>query len=270
MPDAMIAPGDVWLVGAGPGDADLLTRKAEKLIRAASIVFYDALVGQGVLDLIPDHVERVPVGKRSGRHSKDQASINGLLLTAAQAGHSVVRLKGGDPGIFGRATEEIEHLTMHGISVGICPGITAASAAAAAAGASLTLRGGARALTLLTAHARAGEPLDIDWTRLADPQATLAIYMGKAAAGDVARALTAAGLRADTPAIVVENASLPSERIIRTRLDLLEIATGAIVTDGPAVLLIGAAMGISDSKTAFGVDSKDDPLGHAVRAVRAR
>jgi uroporphyrin-III C-methyltransferase len=244
MPDALIAPGTVWLVGAGPGDPDLLTRKAEKLIRAASIVFYDALVGRGVLDIIPGHIERISVGKRSGRHSKDQASINDLLLIAALDGHRVVRLKGGDPGIFGRATEEIEHLVTHGINVQICPGITAASAAAASAGLSLTLRGKARKLVFITAHARAGEALDLDWDTLADPQSTLAIYMGKAVADEVAASLIQAGLARDTPAMVVENASLPTERIVRARLDLLGVATGAAVTDGPALLIIGDAVGV--------------------------
>jgi uroporphyrin-III C-methyltransferase len=242
MPDTLIAAGEVWLVGAGPGDPDLLTRKAEKLIAAASIVFYDALVGQGVLELIPDYVARVSVGKRSGRHSKDQASINDMILAAAQNGHRVVRLKGGDPGIFGRATEEIEHLTAQGIAVRVCPGITAASAAAASAGLSLTLRGKARKLVFITAHARAGQALDLDWTTLADPQSTLAIYMGKAVADTVATTLIRAGLSPETPAMVVENASLPSERIVRSRLDLLGVATGAAVTDGPALLIIGEAV----------------------------
>jgi uroporphyrin-III C-methyltransferase len=110
MIEASFAPGTVWLVGAGPGDPDLLTRRAERLLRDADIVFYDALVGPGVLDLIPPHVERFSVGKRSGRHSRDQAAINDLLLEAARGGRRVVRLKGGDPSIFGRATEEIDHL----------------------------------------------------------------------------------------------------------------------------------------------------------------
>ncbi len=243
MPDALIAPGEVWLVGAGPGDPDLLTRKAEKLLRAASIVFYDALVGASVLDLTPDHIERVSVGKRSGRHSKDQQSINDLLLNAAREGHRVVRLKGGDPGIFGRAREEIEHLSAHGVRVHICPGITAASAAAASAGVSLTLRGKARKLVFITAHARAGKALDLDWATLADPASTLAIYMGKAVAGEIAVNLIRAGLACDTPALVVENASLPNERVVRSRLDLLGVATSAAVTDGPALLIIGEAVG---------------------------
>ena len=240
----LIPRGTVWLVGAGPGDPDLLTRKAEKLIAAADIVFYDALVGPGVLELIPTGVQCISVGKRAGRHSKDQASINDLLLAAARAGKRVVRLKGGDPAIFGRTAEEVAHLSAHGIAVRICPGITAASAAVASAGASLTLRGSARSLTFMTAHAREGETLDIDWQSLADPQTTLAVYMGKAAGGPLAKKLIAAGLACSTPALVVENASLPSERIVRTRLDLLAVATGAGITSGPAVLVIGNAVGL--------------------------
>ena len=161
MPD-VITPGEVWLVGAGPGDPDLLTRKAERLILAADVVFYDALVGPGVLDLIPAHVETVSVGKRSGRHSKSQAVIDALLVAAALDGKRVVRLKGGDPSIFGRSTEEIAALAAHGIRARICPGITSASAAVASAGVSLTLRGVARHLRFVTAHVRAGEPLDLD------------------------------------------------------------------------------------------------------------
>ncbi|MEZ5656497.1 MAG: uroporphyrinogen-III C-methyltransferase [Sphingobium sp.] len=236
----MIAPGTVWLVGAGPGDPDLLTRKAERLLHSASVVFYDALVGPGVLDLVPPHVRRVPVGKRSGRHSKAQESINDLLVAAAHAGERVVRLKGGDPSIFGRSTEEMAALREQGISVQVCPGITAASAAAASAGISLTLRGLARKLTFVTAHARAGEPLDLDWDALADPKATLAVYMGKAAARAVSNHLIRAGLRGDTPVMVAENVSLPEERVLHTRLDLLPIAAQAI-GDGPALLLIGEA-----------------------------
>lgn len=234
--------GSVWLVGAGPGDAELLTRKAERLIRAASVVFHDALVGPDILALVPQGTARVYVGKRSGRHSKDQASIDRLLVEAALAGERVVRLKGGDPSIFGRATEELEACRAAGVLAQVCPGITAASAAAASLGASLTLRGMARKLTLVTAHARAGEALDLDWTALADPEATVAIYMGKAAAALVSRQLIRAGLAPDTPVALVENASLPTERQFRTRLDLLPLAAASALGDGPAILLIGEAM----------------------------
>lgn len=235
-------PGMVWLVGAGPGDPELLTRKAERLIRAADVVFHDALVGPGVLDLASPRARLVYVGKRSGRHSKDQATIDRLIVEAALAGHRVVRLKGGDPAIFGRATEELEACRRAGVPVRICPGVSAASAAAADLGLSLTRRGCARGLTLVTAHARAGEALDLDWRALADPQTTLAIYMGKAAAGQVSARLIEAGLPRGTPVALVENASLPSGRRVVTRLDLLPLTARTVLADGPALILVGDAL----------------------------
>ena len=237
------APGTVWLVGAGPGDPDLLTRKAERLIAAADVVFHDALVGPGVLDLIPAGTERICVGKRSGRHSKDQATIDTLIADAARAGKRVARLKGGDPSIFGRSTEEIAACAAAGVPVRICPGITAASAAAASAGASLTLRGLARRLTFVTAHARAGELLDLDWRALAAPDATLAVYMGRAAAAEVGRSLIDAGLAPETPVLIAVNASLPDERLLHGSLSALAFLVDAISDSDPAVLLIGAAVG---------------------------
>ncbi|MEX6725422.1 uroporphyrinogen-III C-methyltransferase [Parapedomonas caeni] len=241
--------GMVWLVGAGPGDPELLTRKAERLIRAASLIFHDALVGAGVLALAAATARCISVGKRAGRHSRDQATIDRLIVEAALAGERVVRLKGGDPAIFGRATEELEACRDAGVMVAICPGITAASAAAASLGASLTLRGLARKLVLVTAHARAGETLDLDWHSLADPDATLAVYMGKAAAPDVSRQLINAGLPGETPVALVENASRDDERRFHTRLDLLPLAARTALGDGPALLLIGRALappGVTD------------------------
>lgn len=153
-----------------------------------------------------------------------------------------MRLKGGDPSIFGRATEELDACRAASVPVAICPGVTAASAAAAGLGRSLTLRGVARKLVLVTAHACAGEPLDLDWQSLSDPQATLAIYMGKAAAGEVARNLMAHGLPANTPVAIVESASLADETSVSTRLDLLPLAVRGCGGSGPALLLIGAAL----------------------------
>ncbi|WP_310535225.1 uroporphyrinogen-III C-methyltransferase [Novosphingobium sp.] len=240
-------PGDfpqgmIWLVGAGPGDPELLTRKAERLIKAASVIFYDALVGPDILALTDPSIRLVPVGKRSGRHSKDQQSIDRLIVQAALAGERVVRLKGGDPAIFGRAAEELNAARHAGVPVRICPGITAASAAAASLGTSLTLRGFARKLTYVTAHARAGEALTLDWAALADPDATLAVYMGKAAAGEIANSLIAAGLPSSTPVAMVENASLPDQLTLRTNLGLLALAARSALGDGPAILLIGEAL----------------------------
>lgn len=250
-------PGTVWLVGAGPGDPDLLTRKAERLIGRASVIFYDALVGKGVLALVPPGVRMVPVGKRSGRHSKDQKAIDALIVEAALAGERVVRLKGGDPAIFGRAAEELDACRSAGVAVRVCPGVTAASAAAAGLNLSLTLRGLARRLTFVTAHARAGEKLELDWQALADPQATLAIYMGKAAAPRVSAKLIAAGLPRSTPVVLVENASLPEVRHFATRLDLLPLAARTALGDGPAVILVGQAVAgagreASDAAAALG------------------
>ena len=240
---ADFAPGSVWLVGAGPGDPELLTRRAERLIAAADVLFHDALVAPAVLALARPGAWLVSVGKRSGRHSRDQREINDLLLAAARAGKRVVRLKGGDPSVFGRSAEEVSHLTRHRVAVRICPGVTAASAAAASGLASLTLRGLARRLTFVTAHVRQGEPLALDWRMLAAEQGTLAVYMGRAAAGEIARELIAAGLASDTPVMVAVNVSLPGERLIRGRLSALAFLVEAIGDDDPTVLLIGEAVG---------------------------
>jgi uroporphyrin-III C-methyltransferase len=234
--------GKVWLIGAGPGDPELLTRKAERLIARASIVFYDALVSDEILALAAPTARLVSVGKRSGRHSKAQGSINEQLATAAQAGERVVRLKGGDPSIFGRSAEEMDHLRQYGVPYAICPGITTASAAAANAGASLTLRGAARGITLLTAHVRAGEALNLDWATLAQPNATLGIYMGRAAAPDIARQLIKAGRAPDTPVLVAVNVSRVDERLIHGPLSALAFLVATISDDDPTLLLIGEAV----------------------------
>ena len=239
-------PGTVWLVGAGPGDPDLLTRKAERLLAQADIVFHDALVGEGVLALAPN-AALVSVGKRAGRHSKGQDQINDLMVLAALQGRKVVRLKGGDPSIFGRSAEELELLIAHDVPVRICPGITTASAAAASGLVSLTLRGLARKLTFVTAHARAGETLDLDWEALAQPDATLAIYMGRSAAPDIMRALIAAGRAPDTPVMIATNVSLPNENVVRGRLDALGFLVRAISEDAPTLILVGDAVGARES-----------------------
>lgn len=238
--------GMVWLVGAGPGDPELLTRKAERLIRAADMVFFDALVGEGVLALARPDARMISVGKRSGRHSKAQGDINELLLLAAKAGQRVVRLKGGDPSVFGRSAEEMEHLAKGGVVAKVCPGITTASAAAASAGASLTLRGSARGITYVTAHLRAGEPLKLDWATLASDSQTVGVYMGRAAAGEIARGLIAAGRDPETPVMVAVNVSRSDERLIRGKLSALAFLVATISDDDPTLLLIGEAVRAPD------------------------
>lgn len=271
--EPLIAPGEVWLVGAGPGDPDLLTRKAERLLREASVVFFDALVGEDILDLIPPAVRRVSVGKRSGRHSRDQDSINDLLVEAALAGEKVVRLKGGDPSVFGRSNEEMTALAEVGIVARICPGITTASAAAASAGISLSLRGVARRVQFVTAHARAGAPLSLDWARLADRDCTLAFYMGRSAAGEISRGLVAGGLPGATPVLIACDVSLPGEQLFHTRLDLLPIAIRAMAGDRPTLILVGE--GVRAAPAGFNAagqeasDTRDAGAAAGVSAERA-
>lgn len=202
---------------------------------------------RSLLDLVRGQVRLVSVGKRSGRHSKDQKTIDTLIVEAALAGERVVRLKGGDPSIFGRATEELHACRVASVPVRICPGVTAASAAAAGLGLSLTLPGLARRLTFVTAHTAKGQVVSLDWPALADPEATLAIYMGKAAAPQVAAGLLDAGLAADTPVAMVENASLDDESHVITRLDLLPLAARTALAKGPALILIGRALARPDS-----------------------
>ena len=255
------APGTVWLVGAGPGDPELLTMKAVRLIERADIVFYDALVGPGVLALIPARIERVGVGKRSGRHSKDQATIDALLVAAARAGKRVVRLKGGDPTLFARATEEMAALREVGFPVRICPGITAASAAAASAGMSLSLRGVARDVRFVTAHSRRGAALDIDWPSLARGGSTLAFYMGREAAGEIRRGLMQAGMPGEMPVMIACEVSGPGERRLVTRLDLLDLATKSFAADAPTLILVGAAVILAGSAPALPTDTSRAAYG---------
>ncbi|MEO1729729.1 MAG: uroporphyrinogen-III C-methyltransferase [Pseudomonadota bacterium] len=245
-------PASVWLVGAGPGDPELLTRKAERLLRAAEVVYYDALVSADILALIPAHSERHSVGKRAGRHSVPQPMICDTIVKAALSGKRVVRLKGGDPSIFGRANEELDACRANGIPVQICAGVTTASAAAASLGTSLTTRGLARRLTFVTAHTAKGQAPALDWAALADPQATIAVYMGKAAAASVSSGLISAGLSPETPVALIENVSLPEERIFTTTLALLPVSAKAALGKGPALILIGAVTdaGLTEARVA--------------------
>ena len=245
--------GSVWLVGAGPGDPELLTRKADRLLRAADVVYYDALVSPAILDLIPASIARHSVGKRAGRHSVPQPMICDTIVKAALSGQRVVRLKGGDPSIFGRANEELDACRENGIAVRVCAGVTTASAAAASLGTSLTTRGLARRLTFVTAHTAKGQAPALDWAALADPEATIAVYMGKAAAGAVSDGLMGAGLSPDTPVALMENVSLPQERVFTTSLRLLAVSAKAALGDGPALILIGAVTeaGLAEARAAI-------------------
>jgi uroporphyrin-III C-methyltransferase len=236
--------GTVYLVGAGPGAPDLLTVRAAAILERADIVFYDALVHPGTLALAA-RAAKVAVGKRSGRHSAAQRFINKQLVDAARKHAVVVRLKGGDPLLFGRAQEEIDALRAAGIAFEIVPGVSAASAAAAQLGVSLTRRGVARKVAFVTPRAGAGEPAN-DWVSAVAAADTAVIYMGAGLAEQIARALDEHGMRPDTPLALVENASLPQAQVrVGTLHDLprLARATGP----GPAVIILGEVLRAAES-----------------------
>ncbi len=243
-------PGQVWLVGAGPGDPELLTIKALKALQAAQVVVHDGLVSDEILDLAPAGARRISVAKRKSRHSYSQDEINRMLVAFALEGLNVVRLKGGDPFIFGRGGEELEACREAGVDCVIVPGVTAALAAGASAGAPLTPRGLAQAVTFVTGHAArvgedgAGEP-DLDWDSLARPNQTVVIYMGVSMATPIAARLIAAGRAGSTPALIVENASRADEGRVVTTLAGLPQAAAAIT--GPALLIVGEAMALAQA-----------------------
>jgi uroporphyrin-III C-methyltransferase len=247
--------GAVWLVGAGPGDPELLTIKALKALQAADVVVHDGLVSDEILDLAPAAARRISVAKRKSRHSYSQDEINRMLTAFAQEGLNVVRLKGGDPFIFGRGGEELEAARAAGIACHVVPGVTAALAAGASAGAPLTHRGSAQAVTFVTGHAAQkgdagfGEP-DLDWAALAKPNQTVVIYMGLSMAAPIAARLMAAGRAGSTPALIVENASRTDERRIVTTLAGLAEAAAALA--GPALLIVGEAMALAQGGEGVG------------------
>lgn len=240
--------GAVWLVGAGPGDPELLTLKALKALQSAQVVVHDGLVSDEILDLAPADAQKISVAKRKSRHAYPQDEINRMLVAFALQGLRVVRLKGGDPFIFGRGGEELEACREAGVECVVVPGVTAALAAAAGAGAPLTHRGSAQAVTFVTGHAARGETPDLDWERLARPNQTVVIYMGVSTAEGIAQRLTQAGRNPATPALIVENASRADERRMVTTLSGLAQAAAAL--KGPALLIVGESMALAQAGAA--------------------
>ncbi len=231
--------GKVFLVGAGPGDPELLTIKARRLLEEADVLVYDRLVSEAVLELVPAGVLKIFVGKAPGNHPAPQDTINDMLVRLARAGHRVVRLKGGDPFVFGRGGEEALHLVRHGIAFEVVPGVTAALACAAYAGIPLTHRGLASSLRFVAGHCRGDLPLDLDWRGLADEDTTLVFYMALANLGEVRNRLLAAGLPGSTPAAVVESGTTERQRAIDTTLEALVRAARSQRVGTPAVVIIG-------------------------------
>ncbi len=237
--------GHVALVGAGPGAEDLLTLRAHRLLMECDVIVHDALVPEAVIAMGRRDAERIPVGKRKNCHSKSQSEINALLVHLGRDGRRVVRLKSGDPLVFGRAGEEMAALRDAGISFEVVPGVTSALAAAADFGLPLTLRGVSSSLVFTTGHDLKGKSLP-DWAKLAISGATVAVYMGRSVAADVAERLTAAGLAPDTAVAVVESASLPGGRRFHGTLADLPSLEDRSDLDGPVMSIIGDAVAGAD------------------------
>lgn len=234
----------VFLAGAGPGNPDLLTVKALRLLQTASVILHDSLVSAEILALANPAARLIDVGKRCGRHSATQAEICALLVREALAGQGIVlRLKGGDPMIFGRATEEMQALEAAGIAYEVVPGITAALAASASLKRSLTQRLVSRAVHFVAGHAADGSIPGHDFTALAQKGGTLAVYMGAQSFGGFAAHLLEAGLDPQTPAIAIENATRPDERIITGTAGSLPGALRA-AGEGPVLILVGEALAV--------------------------
>ena len=238
------AHGRVVVVGAGPGDPELLTLKALRALEAADVVLYDHLVSAEVLALVPETADRVAVGKKGYGKACKQNDINVLMVALAAAGRRVVRLKAGDPLMFGRLEEEITALAAAGLEFSVIPGISAAQGAAAALNIPLTRRRGARRFQAITGHADNGRlPDDFDWAGLADPRATTAVYMPKATIDDLCAELMKRGLGASHLAAAVFNATRPSELVLSATLGTLSQRIRAAACDGPCIILIGAPVG---------------------------
>ncbi len=240
--------GCVHIVGAGPGDPDLLTLRAVQVMRDADVVLYDNLIGPRILDYVRRDAKRIYVGKTRARHSRTQNEINALLVHYAMTGARVVRLKGGDPFVFGRGGEEVEAVRTQEIAVEVVPGITAAAGCAATAQIPLTHRDHANAVTFVTGHGSAGEP-DLDWAALARRNQTLAIYMGAANAALISQKLISHGLDGKTSVAVIENGTLPEQKTVRGSLTALSDLMRDNDILGPAMLVIGdvAALGSQSS-----------------------
>lgn len=238
--NALLAPAKVWLIGAGPGDPELLTLKAVRALNAAEVVLIDDLVNPAVLEHCPQ-ARVVKVGKRGGCRSTPQAFIHRLILRYARQGKVVARLKGGDPCIFGRGGEEAQWLATHGVACELVNGITAGLAGATACGISLTLRGIARGVTLVTAHTQ--DDSAPDWAALARSGTTLVVYMGVSTLETTRQGLLDGGLCPATPVAMIENASLPHQRQQTTTLAHLREDAAAFGLQSPAVLVIGEVVG---------------------------
>ena len=238
--------GRVFLVGAGPGDPELLTLKALRCLEGAEVVVYDRLVSEEILALAPAGAARIYVGKQPGHHPVPQTEINALLIRLAESGRRVVRLKGGDPFIFGRGGEEALELVAAGIEVVVVPGITAAAGCGASVGLPLTHRGYATSVRFVTGHCRAGKPLNLDWPSLVSEGTTLVFYMGLANLDEIRTNLTRHGMPVCTPVAAVENGSTPEQRVHISTLERVKNELAELSFRSPTLLVVGAVVRVAE------------------------
>lgn len=261
-----LLPGWVWLVGAGPGDPGLLTLHALNALAQAEVIVHDALVAPAILDWAPPDAERIDMGKRGGKASPKQADISLELVALARAGKRVLRLKGGDPFVFGRGGEEAQTLAQHGVPFRIVPGISAGIGGLAYAGIPVTHRDVNASVTFVTGHDATGRAPGLDWAAIAKGSAVLVIYMGLRNLGEIAGKLIAAGRGGDTPVAIVQNASTPAQRVLETTLAEAAEAAEAQGFGAPAIVCVGEAalmrQALDWRSSAAGAPLRNtDPLG---------
>ncbi len=249
--------GRVYLVGAGPGDPDLLTLRAARLLAQADIVVHDHLVSADVLDLIGPRARLIYAGKENRHHTMEQDEINALLVRLAREGRQVIRLKGGDPFVFGRGGEELQALAEAGVSFEVVPGITAACGVSSYAGIPLTHRDHAQACVFVTGHLKDGGS-DIDWSALARPRQTVVIYMGLSALPEICEHLVAHGLSPDWPAAVVQQGTTLDQRVVSGTLETLPVRVAEAALKSPCLIIVGEVVRLREQLAWFG----DECDGH--------
>ncbi|WP_289042397.1 uroporphyrinogen-III C-methyltransferase [uncultured Aliiroseovarius sp.] len=252
--------GKIYLIGAGPGDPELMTMKAIRMLKEADVVVYDRLVSDEIVAMAQPDAQMIFVGKASNCHTVPQERINEILVEKARAGHIVARVKGGDPLIFGRGSEEAAYVMSHGVAVEYAPGITAAQGAASVTGIPLTHRGLATGVQYVTGHRQADGALDLDWKRLANPDTTLVVYMGVGNIGQIAMGLMTEGLAGATPVMAISRASTPHESRMLSTLDQVAQDTRRAGLKPPTLFIIGKVVSLYDT---IQLDPSQEVAAHA-------